>query len=47
MPEPLGGEVILGMFVDADYTGDRATRRSRTGFIIFLYKAPIYWFSKK
>ena len=47
MPEPLGGEVILGMFVDADYTGDRATRRSRTGFIIFLNEAPIYWFSKK
>ena len=26
--------------------GDIATRRSRTGFIIFLNNSPIYWFSK-
>ena len=47
MPDPLGGEVLLRLFVDADYAGDGATRRSRTGFIIFLNEAPIYWFSKK
>ena len=35
------------MFVDADHTGDLLTRRSRTGFIVFLNGAPIYWSSKK
>ena len=34
-------------FVDSDHAGDTATRRSRTGYIIFLNSAPIYWFSKK
>jgi len=34
-------------FVDSDHTGDHITRRSRTGFMIFLNCAPIYWYSKK
>ena len=33
--------------VDADHAGDSTTRRSRTGFIIYLNSAPIYWMSKK
>ena len=47
MPESLGAEVIMRVFVDADYAGDNANRRSRTGFIIFLNEAPIAWYSKK
>jgi hypothetical protein len=47
MPNPLGLEVIIRVFVDADYAGDNANRRSRTGFIIFLNEAPIAWYSKK
>ena len=47
MPEPLGSEVVMRVFVDADYAGDNANRRSRTGFIIFLNEAPIAWYSKK
>ena len=47
MPKPLGGEVILRLYVDADYAGDGANRRSRTGFFVFLNEAPIAWFSKK
>ena len=47
MPEPLGAEAIMRVFVDADYAGDNANRRSRTGFIIFLNEAPIAWYSKK
>jgi hypothetical protein len=35
------------VFVDADHAGDLLTRRSRTGFIVFLNGAPIYWSSKK
>ena len=32
--------------IDSDHASDLTTRRSRTGFIIFLHSAPIYWFSK-
>jgi hypothetical protein len=46
-PEARGKDVDLRIFVDADHAGDRVTRRSRTGFIIFLNNAPIVWFSKK
>ena len=34
-------------YVDADHAGDKLTRRSRTGYVIFLNMAPIYWHSKK
>merc|ERR1712115_194982 len=47
MPEPLGSDVIMRVFVDADYAGDNANKRSRTGFVIFLNEAPIAWYSKK
>ena len=47
MPKPLGAEVILRLYVDADYAGDGSTRRSRTGFFVFLNEAPIFWLSKK
>jgi hypothetical protein len=33
--------------MDADHAGDKITRRSRTGFIIFMNNAPIIWFSKR
>ena len=35
------------MYVDADHAGESLTRRSRSGFIVFLNNAPIYWSSKK
>ena len=47
MPKPLGKEVVMRCFVDADHAGERLTRRSRTGFIIFLQMAPIYYCSKR
>ena len=34
-------------FVDSDHAGDQVTSRSRTGFIVFLNSAPIYWNQKK
>ena len=46
-PEARGKDVDLRIYVDADHAGDRITRRSRTGFIIFMNNAPIIWFSKK
>ena len=46
-PEPLGKPVNMTCFVDADHAGEKITRRSQTGFIIYLNNAPIDWFSKK
>jgi hypothetical protein len=34
-------------FVDSDHAGDKVTRRSRTGVLIYLNRAPILWYSKK
>lgn len=46
-PLPRGLGFIVRAFVDSDYAGDCITRRSRTGFLIVLNNAPIYWYSKK
>ena len=46
-PEPLGMELVIRAYVDADHAGDQLTRRSRTGFIVFVNSALIYWLSKK
>eukprot|EP00537_Pseudo-nitzschia_pungens_P006437 CAMPEP_0172357460 /NCGR_PEP_ID=MMETSP1060-20121228/1836_1 /TAXON_ID=37318 /ORGANISM="Pseudo-nitzschia pungens, Strain cf. cingulata" /LENGTH=79 /DNA_ID=CAMNT_0013078161 /DNA_START=614 /DNA_END=850 /DNA_ORIENTATION=+ len=46
-PEAFGKGVIMSCFVDADHAGCKATRRSHTGIIIFLNRAPIMWFSKR
>jgi hypothetical protein len=45
-PVPRGQEVQVNAFVDADHTGNKVTRRSQTGIIIYLNCAPIIWFSK-
>jgi hypothetical protein len=34
-------------FVDSDHAGDLLTRRSRTGVLVYLNRAPIIWYSKK
>jgi hypothetical protein len=46
-PVSRGNEVDLRLFVDSDHAGEKFTRRSRTGFIIYLNTAPIVWFSKR
>ena len=46
-PEPRGNEVDLNVFVDADHAGNRITRRSHTGIIIYANMSPISWFSKR
>ena len=37
----------MRVFVDSDHAGDQVTRRSRTGFLVYLNNALIYWTSKK
>ena len=45
-PKPLGKPVVIRFYVDADHAGDQITRRSRTGFIMFINSAVINWYSK-
>ena len=47
MPEPRGIGFVMRAYVDADHAADSMTRKSRTGFLVFLNNAPIYWMSKK
>jgi hypothetical protein len=47
MPPPLGKDVDLCMMVDSDHAGEKRTRRSRNGFIIFCNLAPIILLSKQ
>ena len=47
MPEPRGLGFIMRAKVDADHASDTMTRHSRTGFLVYLNYAPIYWWSKK
>ena len=46
-PEPRGREVGIHCFVDASHAPDKATRRSQTGILIFVNKAPIIAYSKR
>ncbi len=43
MPEASGEGLNIRCFVDADHTGNKLTRRSHAGIIIFLNSAPIVW----
>jgi hypothetical protein len=45
-PEPRGNVVTTHCFVDADHAGNRITRRSQTGILIFVNRAPTIWYSK-
>ena len=47
MPEPRGSGFVMRAKVDVDHAADTTTRRSRTGFLVYLNCAPIYWMSKK
>ena len=47
MPEPLGKPVHITIFCDSDHAADKVTRRSRTGLLIFINRAPIDWSSKR
>ena len=46
-PEARGREVIITCFVDANHASNQVGRRSQTGVLIFINKAPIQWFSKR
>ena len=47
IPEPHGNPVNTIVFVDADHSGNVVTRSLHTSIIIFVWNAPIVWFSKR
>ena len=47
MPEPRGHGFIMRPKVGADHASDTVSRRSRTGFLIYLNCTLVYWWSKK
>jgi hypothetical protein len=47
MPEPQGNGFTINAKVDADHAADTTSRRSRTGFLVYLDCSLVYWMSKK
>ena len=47
MPTPRGRFVIITACVDASHAPDKRTRQSHTGFIIFVNRAPVIFYSKR
>ena len=46
MPPPRGESVLMHCFIDSDHAGNTVTRRSQTGLLLFVNRAPIVWYSK-
>jgi hypothetical protein len=44
---PRGRGVTITAFVDASRAANKVTRRSHSGYVIFIYRAPILWYSKR
>jgi hypothetical protein len=47
MPKACSPSMTMRVCVDANHAGDLITQWCRTGFLVFLNRAPIYWSSKK
>ena len=47
MPLPRGRSLTITAFVDASHAVNKITRRSHSGYVIFLNRAPIVWYSKR
>ena len=46
-PKPRGRLVQVTTFVDAYHAADKKTGQSHTGYIIFVNRAPIIWYSRQ
>ena len=45
-PTPLGRAINVVAYVDASHAANEVTRRSHTGFILFINRSPAVWYSK-
>ena len=46
-PQERGAGFVIRAKVDADHASNTVTRRSRTGFVVYVNSALVYWFAKK
>jgi hypothetical protein len=46
-PAPRGKDVDLRLYVDSSHADDKLTRRSRSGYFIFINSSPVNWLSRK
>ena len=46
-PKPRGIPVDVTAYVDASHAANKVTRKSHTGYLIFVNRAPIHWYSKR
>ena len=46
-PTPRGRSVQTNAHIDADHAGNKVTRKSQTGILIFCNMAPVIWYSKR
>ena len=46
-PESRGAGFVMRLYVNADHACDCVTRRSRTGFLVYVQNTLVYTFSKK
>ena len=47
MPQARGRSVTTTEFMDASHAANKVTRRSHSGYIIFVNRAPVMWYSKR
>ena len=47
MPKPRGKHVVTSAFVDSSHGANKVTRRSHSGHVLFVNRAPVKWFSKR
>ena len=46
MPVPRGRGTTMTAFVDASHAANTVRRRSHTGYVVFINRAPVVWYSK-
>ena len=47
LPKARGRQVSTTAFVDSSHAANKVTRKSHTGYIIFINRVPIIWYSKR
>jgi hypothetical protein len=47
IPMPRGRSVVTTANVDASHASNMVTRRSHSGYVLFLNRAPVAWYSKR
>ena len=47
MPKPRGRSITTTAFVDASHAANKVTRRSHSGYVVFINRAPIVGYSKR